>query len=69
MDLSKLDPNSREIMEKVLENSRKRNSCSFHEFEKTDNIFRFRCKNCGCVEDGSFTLAYEQGLKHGRNGK
>lgn len=55
-----------EIMQSVNVNSTKRDSCSLHEFEPEDRPFRYRCKNCGCIEDGSFKLAYEQGLKHGR---
>lgn len=56
-----------EIMQNVNENTAKRESCTLHEFGPADRPFRYRCKNCGCVEDGSFVLAYKQGLKHGRN--
>ena len=69
MNLDKLNPEMREIMEKVLENKRKRNNCSLHEFKQGSRPFRFVCKNCECEEDGSFVLAYEQGLKHGRGGE
>lgn len=55
-----------EIMQNVNENTAKRESCSLHVFDSADRPFRYKCKNCGCVEDGSFKLAYEQGLKHGR---
>lgn len=62
-----MDARTIEILQSVNENTAKRESCTFHEFEPADRPFRYRCKNCGCVEDGSFKLAYEQGLKHGRN--
>ena len=62
-----MDARTIEILQSVNENTSKRESCSFHEFEPADRPFRYRCKNCRCIEDGSFKLAYEQGLKHGRN--
>lgn len=61
-----IDKKSIEIMQSINENTAKRESCSLHEFEKTERIGKYQCKNCGCVEDGSFVLAYKQGLKHGR---
>jgi len=63
-----IDGQSIAIMQSINENTAKRESCNLHEFEKTDRIGKYRCKNCGCVEDGGFILAYEQGLKHGKGG-
>lgn len=60
-----IDAKSIEIMKSVNENTAKREACFLHEFEQADKPFRYRCKNCGCVEDGRFTLAYKQGLEHG----
>lgn len=62
-----MDAKTIEIMQNVNENTQKRESCPLHKFEPADRPFKYRCENCGCVEDGSFKLAYEQGLKHGRN--
>lgn len=62
-----MDARMIEILQSINENTAKRESCSLHEFDKADRIGKYRCKNCGCVEDGGFVLAYEQGLKHGRN--
>lgn len=62
-----IDSRTIEILQSVNENTAKRESCSLHEFEPADRPFRYKCKNCGCVEDCSFKLAYEQGLKHGRS--
>lgn len=65
-----MDARTIEILKAINENTTKRESCTLHEFEPiADKPFKYRCKNCGCVEDGSFKLAYEQGLKHGRNGQ
>lgn len=61
-----LDERSIKIWTDVQENTKIRESCILHEFEPADRPFRYRCKNCGCVEDGSFALAYKQGLEHGR---
>lgn len=66
LKLKGMDKGTIKILQSINENTAKRESCSLHEFEKTDRIGKYRCKNCGCVEDGGFTLAYEQGLKHGR---
>lgn len=56
-------------MEKVKENRAKRDSCKRHEFVAGVPRFgKYTCKNCGCVEDSSFVVGYEQGLKHGGDG-
>jgi hypothetical protein len=63
-----MDARTIEILQSINENTSKRESCSLHEFEQIpEKPFKYRCKNCGCVEDGGFVLAYEQRLKHGRN--
>jgi hypothetical protein len=63
-----MDSKTIEILQSINDNTSKRESCRLHEFEPAERIGKFRCKNCGCVEDGGFLLAYEQGLKHGRYG-
>jgi hypothetical protein len=60
-----IDSRNIEILHGINENTKKRESCNLHEFEKTERVGKYKCKNCGCVEDGGFLLAYEQGLKHG----
>ena len=61
-----IDPKSIEIMQKINENTKKREQCKHHEFEAGSRLGKYKCKNCGCEEEGSFVLGYEQGLKHGR---
>lgn len=60
-----MDAQTISILQSINVNTTKRESCSLHEFDKAERIGRYQCKNCGCVEDGTFVLAYEQGLKHG----
>lgn len=59
-----IDANTIEMLQKINDNTQKRESCNLHEFEPGERLFKYKCKNCGCVEDGNFKLAYEQGLKH-----
>lgn len=62
-----MDSRTIEILQAVNNNTAKRESCTLHEFEPIkDKPFKYHCKNCGCIEDGSFLLAYEQGLEHGK---
>lgn len=58
-----------EIMRDINENTMKEESCSRHDFEcvKVDLLYKYRCKNCGCVENVSFVKGYMRGLEHGRN--
>lgn len=58
-----------EIMRDINENNIKEESCRRHDFErvKMGVIYKYRCKNCGCVEDISFVKGYMRGLEHGRN--
>ena len=63
-----LNPKSIKIMEDINENTRKRESCTLHEFERGSRLGRYRCKNCGCEEDGTFVLGYKQGIEHGKGG-
>lgn len=62
-----IDPKSIEIMRQINENTEKRNSCKHHEFEPGSRLGKYRCIKCGCEEEISFVLGYEQGLKHGRS--
>jgi ribosomal protein L37AE/L43A len=53
----------------IGENIRKEKSCSLHDFDaiiKHNRIEKWKCKNCGCVEDSNFVDAYYRGLAHGR---
>ena len=58
-----------EIMRDINENTMKEESCSRHDFEhvKVGLLYKYRCKNCGCVEDVSFVKGYMRGWEHGRN--
>lgn len=53
-------------MQDINENNQKEESCRRHEFEheKINGLLRYRCKNCGCVEDVSFVKGYMRGLEH-----
>lgn len=56
-----------DIMRQINENNAKEESCSRHDFErdKINRIPKYRCKNCGCIEDVSFVKGYMRGLEHG----
>lgn len=58
-----------EIMRDINENNIKEESCEKHDFEqvKTGALYKYRCKNCGCVQDISFVKGYMRGLEHGSN--
>lgn len=64
-----IDEKSIEIMCGINENNAKEESCARHDFEheKINGLFKYRCKNCGCIEDVSFVKGYMRGLEHGRN--
>lgn len=64
-----IDPESIKIMQQIKENTAKRESCQLHDFGNGSRIGRYRCKNCGCEEDGAFVMGYKQGLEHGRGGR
>lgn len=55
------------ILQDINDNTVKRESCKLHEFERdTDSkLWKYKCKNCGCIEDNSFVVGYNQGLLHG----
>ena len=59
-----LDPAQIEIMQKINENSGKRDNCKKHDFAEGSRLGKYRCKNCGCEESAEFVLGYKQGLKH-----
>lgn len=63
-----LDEQSIKIWMDIKENTRKRENCPLHEFERTEKPYKYKCNHCGCIEDGGFLLAYQQGLEHGRAG-
>lgn len=33
---------------------------------KINGLPKYRCKNCGCVEEVSFVKGYMRGLEHGK---
>jgi hypothetical protein len=59
-----LKPKQIEIMQKINENSLKRDNCKKHDFVDGSRFGKYRCKNCGCEEEAKFVLGYKQGLKH-----
>lgn len=62
-----IDESFIEIMRNINENNQKEESCNRHDFEreKVNGLYKYRCKNCGCIEDGSFVHGYIKGLRHG----
>ena len=62
-----IDEKSIAIMQEINENNQKEESCVEHDFErvKINRLPKYRCKNCGCVKDGSFVSGYMRGLEHG----
>ena len=63
-----MDERSIKIMQDINENNKKEESCCCHEFEreKINGLPKYRCKNCGCVEDISFVKGYMRGMEHGK---
>lgn len=62
-----IDESSIKIMEGINENTRKRKSCPFHEFEREQPFTgRYICKNCGCREATTYVMGYQDGLNHGK---
>lgn len=60
-----IDESSIKIMEGINENTRKRKSCPFHEFEREEPFTgMWICKNCECRESTQYVMGYEDGLKH-----
>lgn len=61
-----IDERSVKIMQDINENNQKEESCRRHEFEheKINGHPKYRCKNCGCVEDSMFVKGYSRGLEH-----
>lgn len=58
-----------DIMRQINENNAKEESCRKHEFERdVESVgFKYRCKNCGCIENVSFVKGYLRGLEHAGN--
>lgn len=61
-----MSESSIEIMERVNENTKRRESCTGHEFESL-RIGKYKCKNCGCEADVAYVVGYEDAQKHIRN--
>ena len=62
-----LSPKVIQVMEKINENNRRKDSCKFHEFEHEET--RFVCKNCKCEVDINYYLGYTDAIKHLNNKK
>lgn len=56
-----------DIWVNVQQNRRRREKCTIHDFVESKRIGKYKCKNCGCEEDSSFVIAYNQGIEHGKN--
>lgn len=54
------------IWEEIQENERKEQKCEKHEFEriKINGLPKYKCRNCGCIEDVSWVCGYNRGLEH-----
>lgn len=63
-----IDERSIEIMEKINENTCRRESCTKHDFDVTKFAVRYRCNNCGCEEPIEYIKGYTDGLKHAAYG-
>jgi len=60
-----IDKKSIEIMERINENSKLRESCGKHDFKRNNTkIGKYCCKNCGCEESVEYVQGYLDGLKH-----
>lgn len=61
-----MDERTIKILQDINENNQKEESCRRHKFEceKINGLPKYRCKNCGCVEDVSFVKGYMRGLEH-----
>lgn len=57
----------REIAEQVMENNKKLNSCSFHEFDKHTQKRKWICRNCGGTVDTIRKEWYCNGIRHSLN--
>lgn len=58
-----MNEKSIEIMERINENTRRRESCNGHDFEMSQ-FGKYSCKNCGCEEPVEYVKGYTDGLKH-----
>ena len=61
-----MDEKTIQICEAVNENTRRRESCTGHDFDVTKFAVKHRCKNCGCEESIEYIKGYEDGLKHSK---
>ncbi|MCC0662458.1 hypothetical protein [Clostridioides sp. ZZV15-6597] len=55
---------SQKIFEEIKKEREKLVRCKKHEFEII-SFGKYKCLNCGCIVDGSFVAAYNQGFQHG----
>ena len=61
-----MDEKTIQICEAINENTRRRESCTSHDFDVTKFAVKHRCKNCGCEESIEYIKGYEDGLKHSK---
>lgn len=54
----------KKIFKEIKEERERLISCKKHEFEIV-SFGKCKCLNCGCIVDGSFVSAYNQGYQHG----
>ena len=59
-----MDGKTIEIMEKINENTRRRETCAGHKFDVTKFAPKHKCLNCGCEESIEYIHGYTDGLKH-----
>lgn len=61
---------SRQIWEKVKENSKILDSCTHHDFQRILGSHRYKCSHCGgevdCVSASYYNKGFEHGTIHGR---
>ncbi len=70
------DEDFRKIVQRVKENKKRLESCSFHSFTipvpkpYNENIIdKYKCEHCGGVVDYKEKIFYEKGLEHGRKNR
>lgn len=64
-----MDERTLKILQDINDNNQREKFCQRHEFEseKVNGLPKYRCKKCGCLEDGTFVMGYRRGLEHGKN--
>jgi|GEM_PF-4410026 len=59
--------NAMNQMDGINENIKKERSCKLHDFDaiiKHNRIEKYKCRNCGCIEDLRFVEGYMRGIEH-----